>query len=192
MKISKAAWMIVGAGGFVIILAGLGMTWSGQQKEQARINEEYLLTQTRIAKPDAGQNQTRITELEQQLSGAVNRLADAKKSLKQTVISVDVADKFYEIADYYGVTVSSMGTTGNSYQAYENVGCKTISLSAAVSGDTNQILGFIAGLNEKFVTGFVQSSQINIGAPSDNGTVSRTTAGIQMVIYTYKEAENGQ
>ena len=192
MKIGKAAWMIVGAGGFVIILAGLGMTWSGQQQEQSRINEEYQLTQARLAKTDVGLDQIKITELEQQLSGAVDRLADAKETLKQTVISVDVADKFYEIADFYGVTVSSLGTSVNSYQAYENVGCKTISVYAAVFGDQNQILGFIAGLNEKFVTGFIQSSQINVGAQSDNGTVNPTTAGIQMIIYTYQEDENVQ
>ncbi len=185
MKISKAAWMIVGAGAFVIILAGLGMAWSGQMQEQSSINEELLTLDTRLANINASQFQGQIDELEQKLQASLNKAEKAEQDLIQTVISVDVADKFYEIARRYGVTVNNIGTSQISKQPYLNIGCEVISLRASVRGDLSHIIDFVIGLNKDFTTGYVQAVQLSIGREADDDS----SASLQMIVYSYLGSE---
>jgi hypothetical protein len=134
MKISKTSWMILASGVFIIVLIGLGMTRSGQISEQSRLEEELLVSAARLEKLHPADLQPQLDELEEQLQDALSLTAEAREKMKQTVISVDVADKFFEIAGYYGVTVNSLGTSSISNQPYESIDCETISLSASVTG----------------------------------------------------------
>ena len=127
--------------------------------------------------------QTQVNELEEQLKDALSQVAEAKEKMKQTVISVDVADKFYEIADFYSITVSSIGTSSTTNQPFQSIECETISLSAAVSGELTDVIDFVIGLNNNYTTGYVRSAQLAIGDEADGNSVS---ASIQMVVYSYK------
>jgi len=180
MKISKASWMILAVGAFIIILAGMGVARSGQTKEQDRINEQLSVSSARLSNLQVTSLQTQIDELEEQLKETQDQTVEARDRLKQTVISVEVADKFYEIADYYGVTVHDIGTTSISQQPYASINCETISINADVSGEPKNIIDFITGLNDNFTTGFVRSAQLT---NSDN-TTSRVN--VQMIVYSNK------
>ena len=50
-----------------------------------------------------------------------NSIEEIKARLLQSVISVDVTDKFYEIAGFYNVSVISIGTSTMSEQPFEGI-----------------------------------------------------------------------
>lgn len=169
--------MILGAGIFIILLAGLGVARSGQLKEQERLETELAVSETRLNNLQVSQFQAQISELQEQLKDTQERSAEAMARLDQTVISVDVAEKFYEIADYFGVTVTNISTTTISSQPYSSVNCETISITAAVSGDAEDLVDFVIGLNDNFTTGFVKALQLGY----ENNEI-----GIQMIVYSRK------
>jgi acetylglutamate synthase len=183
IKISKASWMILTAGTFIIVLATLGVTRSGQVKEQNRLSGELTVAETRLDNIHATQLQPQIDELEEQLKDTVSQVEEAKERLKQTVLSVDVADKFYEIAQYCGVTISSVGISRVMKQTYANISCEATSLSAAITGTLSDITDFVGGLNNNFTTGFVQSVQLSIIGETEEGL---TSASLAIIVYSYK------
>jgi hypothetical protein len=136
----------------------------------------------RLDKVDAAPSQVQLEELKQQLADNELQLTDVKDKLRQKINSVDVTDKFYEIADYYRVNVKLMGTTTISHDNYQGVSCSVISLSGTADGDLANIIDFITGLNNNFSTGFVQSAQIKV---SDD-TTGASNASISLVVYSYE------
>jgi hypothetical protein len=178
--ISKTSWMILGTGVFIIALAGLGVARSGQMQEQKKITEELALNTARLNNLQASPVDIQVNEFEETVKNAQSRTADIKAQLKQAILSVDVADKFYEIADYYSVNVTSMGTSTIAEQSFANIPCETISLSASVTGTMTDIVEFVKGLNDKFTTGFVRFAQLDLQDPL------LSMVSIQMIVYSYK------
>jgi len=183
LKISKVGWLILSAGIFVVVLAGLGITRSGQIKEQGKLGTDLATYQMRLDKVDTTQGQIQLDELKQQLADSEQQLTDVKNKLHQKIKSVDVTDKFFEIAGYYHVNVTIMGTTTIAKDNYQGVPCSIISLTGSANGDLPNIINFIAGLNNNFNTGFVQSAQIAI---SENATSTDSSASINLVVYSYE------
>jgi hypothetical protein len=183
MKISKASWMILAAGVFIIILAGLGITRSGQVNEYEALSSNLTLLSGRLNILQVGNLQTQIDEYKEQLRDAQEQTADARTKLEQTVISVDVAEKFYQIADFCEVVVKNLSTSTISPQNYKAVNCETTSLSASITGEKGNILKLVIALNNNFSTGFVRSAQFGFPG-SENGTV-----GVQMIVYTRKVSQ---
>jgi hypothetical protein len=183
VKISKASWIILAAGVFIIILAGLGMTRSGQIKEYDALSANLTFTSSRTGNIQTGKLQTEINEYTEQLKDIREQAAEARTKLDQTVISVDVAEKFYQIADYCGVIITNIDTTTISNQNYQAVGFETISVTAVMSGTTKNILDYVMALNNNFSTGFVKAAQFNFD-DSENGTVN-----IQAIVYSQEGSQ---
>lgn len=188
MKLSKASWMILGAGIFIIVLAGMGVARSGQLKTQASINEELAVVSTRLNNVNSNQFQMEISELEQQLKDINGQVVEAKDRLKQNIISVDVSEKFYDIADYYHITITSFSSTTISDSALMNIGCEMISVSATVDGKLTDMINFIIGLNNNYATGFAGSAQLSVSQVTGQDYAA---ANVQMTVYTLKEGANG-
>ncbi len=180
MKISKASWMILGAGVFIIVLAGLGLTRSGQIKAFDDLSANLSVSGARLNNLQTGQLQTEIDEYEEQLKDTLEQVNEVKEKLKQTVISFDVADKYYEIAAFCDVIVTNLSTTTISEQPYAGINCETVSLSSQVTGTPEDIIKFIIALNDTFVTGFIRAAQLTFNG--DDGC----TVTLQMSIYTTK------
>lgn len=182
-KFSKTGLLILAAGAFIVILAGLGITRYGQISEQDELNDALSLSEMRLNAVNLQPYEVQKAELLEQLVAGESLLEEAKDRLIQTVISVNVTDKFYEIAAYHSIIVDSISTTKNQIGDYEGVPCTLISVNAKVTGDLSNVIDFIAGLNNNFSTGFVQSAQIEISdATLENGT----SANILMVVYKYE------
>jgi hypothetical protein len=182
-KLSKTGLLILAAGTFIVVLAGLGITRYGQISEQTKLNDELSLSVMRLDNIDLKPFQVQLAELQEQFKDNEIQVEEAKNRLVQTVISVDVTDKFYEIAAYNSVIVNTIGTTKNQTEAYESVQFSIITINAAVTGDLSHVIDFIAGLNDNFDTGFVRSAQITItDAAAENGT----TANVMMIVYSYE------
>jgi hypothetical protein len=185
MKVSKASFMILGAGVFIIALAGLGVARSGQVQEQKLLNQDLSVNNARMNNLQVTPFEAQINELEEEAANAQSQTAEIKKRLQQTIISVDVADKFYEIADYYSVNITSISTSSISEKPYADIDCETISLSASVTGAMEDIISFVKGLNDNFATGFVKSAQLGFG------DLASSTVSVQMSVYSYKGNQDG-
>jgi hypothetical protein len=186
MKISKASWMILGAGVFIIALAGLGVARYGQVQEQNKADGELAVTNARLSNLRIAPVQAQIEELQQEVNDAQSLTEEIKAKLIQSIISVDVADKFYEVAGFYSVNVTSISTSTNSEQPFANIPCDVISLSASASGTVENIIDFVKGLNDNFTTGFIRSAQVDIHDPLDS------VVSIQMIVYSYQGETDGQ
>jgi len=183
LKFSKTGWLILSAGIFIVVLAGLGITRSGQVKEQGKLGTDLASSQVRLDKVDTTQYELQRTELTQQLTDSAQQLAEVKDKLRQKIESVDVTDKFYEIATFYSVNVTVMGTTKVSNDTYQGVEFSVISLSGTAAGEFPDIIDFIAGLNNNFSTGFVQIAQIKVNDTSSGGPWN---GDITLIVYSYE------
>jgi hypothetical protein len=183
LKFSKTGWIILSAGVFIVVLAGLGITRSGQLKEQGKLGTDLASYQMRVGVIDVTGDQVQLEELTQQLADAQDQLAEVKGKLHQLIDSVDVTDKLYEIAAFYSVNVTVMGTSQKSDENYEGVPCTVISLRATARGEFLDIIDFIAGLNNNYTTGFAQSVQIKVG---DEEAGEFTQADIDFIVYSYE------
>jgi hypothetical protein len=186
MKISKASWMILGAGVFIISLTGLGVARYGQVQEQKKLTTDLALSTTRLNKLQVTSAQPQIEELQLEVEDVKKQIEEIKARLLQSVISVDVADKFYEIAGFYDVIVTSIGTSAMSEQPFTDIMCDVISLGASVSGTMENIVDFVKGLNDNFSTGFIRSAQLDVNDPL------KSYVNIQMIVYSYRGNNDGK
>ena len=184
MKLSKTSWLILSAGVFTVVLAGLGVTRSGQMKEQDKLSEELTVSTSRLEKSQSMPLEIQFGDLQEKLKESDAQLAEAKDRLRQTVLSVDVADNFFQIANYCDVVVVNLNTTAISNNTLNDVNFSTISLSATITGELSEIIDFIISLNKGYTTGFVKSAQISVDDTSSE--TSDTRATVNMIIYSYE------
>jgi hypothetical protein len=184
-KLSKTGLLVLAAGAFIVVLACLGMTRYSQGSEEDALKGELALSAMRLGNLELKPLQEELAGLQEKLISNQTRLAEAKDNLVQSVISVDVTDKFYQIAYDNYVIVESIGTTAIQTQDYEGLPCSLTTINAVVEGDLSHIIDFVASLNDDFTTGFVKSAEINIeGAAAAGGT----SVNIIMVVYSYEES----
>ena len=181
LKLSKTSILALASGVFLVGLLSLGITRFNQVSEQDDLNEEVSVSKMMLGSMDLTSQQLQLTELQEQYAEISSQIEDAKSRLVQSVISVDVTDKIYTIAEYYDVIINNITTTKNQTEVYAGIGCLSININAAISGEMTNVIDFIAGLNDNFDTGFVRSTHLTI---SDNTTESGTSANVMMVVYT--------
>jgi hypothetical protein len=187
IKLSKISWLILSAGLFLVILVSLGVTRSGQLKEQNRLEEELSISTARVEKIETTDMRPELDEALRRVDEAKSQRDEAAQRLNQMIESVDVTDKFFAIAGHNNIQVNTLSNTQLSSESVNGVNCATISIGASVSGDISDIMDFIISLNDGYTTGYVQSVQINTSVEtSDNNTPTPTTANLYMVIYSYE------
>lgn len=184
MKLSKISWLILSAGVFIVVLAGLGLTHSQQLQEQTRLDEELVITETRLNTSQVTQLRQQQEELQEQLDESIINLAEAKDRLRWPIASVDVTDEFFSIAHYHDLVVMLLATSPIKQEILTSIGCSAITLRAGVTGELSDVISFIISLNNDFTTGIVESISISIPETSCN----QTSATIQMIIYSYQGA----
>ncbi len=183
LKLSKTSWLVLSAGIFIVVLAGLGVTRSQQLKEQTQLDEEMSLSTMRVNSIRVADLHPQLEELQQRLEESEAQFIEVKGRLRQTVVSADVTDKFFVIAEYCGVEIMNLSTTQISTQTVEGISCSAISITATVEGEVPSIIDFIISLNDGFTIGNVQSARISIPEESSD---SEPSASIQMVVYSYE------
>jgi TolA-binding protein len=189
LKLSKMAWLILSAGIFVVVLAGLGFTYSGQKSEQNTLKDELEVSKARLEKTqDTGTQQQQIDQLEERLTDSQARLDEAKGKLLQAILSVDVTEKFFQIAESSGVSVKSFGTTDVQSAQVAGVTCSRISLHGLVEGELLELVNFIVNLNQNFITGYVTSAQITVEEEAGEDS----TTNIQLEVYSSKGINDGK
>jgi hypothetical protein len=183
LRLSKTGWLILSAGIFIVILAGLGVTRSSQLKEQNQLEEELNLSTMRLDQVQTTELRPQLEELQQRVEEGEAQLKDAKDRMRQTVDSADVTEKFFVIAEYCGVTIMNLGTTPISKHSVQGIDCSRISINTLVQGEVSNIIDFIISLNDGFTTGNVEATQIIIPEQPSSEIPSAT---IQTTVYAYK------
>jgi hypothetical protein len=188
LKLSKTSWLILAAGIFVVVLAGLGIARSQQLSEQGRLDEELSFSQMSLDNLQIDELQFQLEELQQTAEEEQLQLDEAVQLLDQTVVSVEVTDEFFAIAKSCGVLVVNLNTSPILPNKYEGIGLSATSLNAAVEGAVPNLIDFVESLNNDFTTGLIKFTQIDIPPSSSNETPS---ASVQMIIYSYEGNNNG-
>jgi hypothetical protein len=201
-KLSKTGWLILSAGVFLVVLAGLGLTRSQQMTEQTKLDEELNQIEKRIDAIKTTQLTQQLENLGQKAEESQLLLKDAKARLDASVISVDVADEFFKIAVANSVNITTMSTSVIAQVKYGDIGVSTISLSGTVTGQKQRIIDFIIGLNNGYITGNLGSVHVAFGQgveqseseqaqEEESGESNELKAGeaeasISMIIYSYE------
>ena len=180
LKLSKTSWLILSAGIFVVVLAGMGLTRSQQLQEQTELNEALNVNETRLNQFNISELQRQRDELQEKIDDIGIQLDEAKYGLRATVESIEVVDDFFFIASKCDVDVIDISSSIIGGEGVNGVNCSTISLSATVSGEQlSDVVDFIISLNNDYTTGNVKSCQMAIS--EENISVN-----IQMIVYSYE------
>lgn len=183
MKLTKTSWLILSIGIFVVVVASLGITRSQQLQEKDQLNEKLSVAELRLSRLQVKELRQQQEELQGRLDEREMQLMAAKDSLRQPIESIDVTDEFFAIAQYCGVKVMSISSSGIKSEKLGSVGCSVISLNAVVDGEVSNLISFVIKLNNDFTTGVVKSAQISI---PETDCEDEPAASIQMVVYAYE------
>ena len=187
LKLSKTSWLILSAGVFLVILAGLGLTRSQQLGELSSSTDQLKIASTRLNNLDTTDLKNQVESLQEQISLGQADLKDATSRLSKSVISADVAEEFYDIADSSNVTVASFTSTPISSNSLQGIPVSETSLSGRVQGTLEHVIDFIINVNTQFRTGYVKSASLSIdnSSPDEVGVDALTSASVQIIIYSY-------
>lgn len=190
IKLSKTGWLILSAGIFIVMLAGLGLTRSQQMQDQELSTEELTLAARRLDNLDVTALRNEVQSLQEQIDLGKADLADAINRLDKSVISADVAEDFYDLALVSGVSVHSFTSSPIVQDTLEGIPVSQTAVSGSVEGTLEQIIDFIINVNTSFRTGYIQSATIALNPPVSPELDLDAMGGgsIQMIIYSYTEA----
>ena len=177
LHLSKTSWLILSAGVFLVVLAGLGLTRYQQMQEQNTLGDELELSEKRLAALKTAQLSQQLEDLRVEVEENQAQLEEAQARLHQTVLSVDVTDELFKIAEYSSVNITEMSTTTISQAEYEGITLSTISIAAKVSGTDENMVKLVASLNNDYVTGNIEVAQISF---CQEETI------INMIIYSFE------
>jgi len=184
LKLSKTSWLLLTAGIFIITFASLGAVRYQQANQQNQLNEQLTLAEAKLNEFQIEQLSYQKGELEKQLSQANAQLRTAKDTLSQPTGSIATSGTLFDTAKAYGVEVTELSSSGLVSEELEGVPCSVLSLAVRVEGDVSDLIGFIAELNNDFMSGVVQSVEISI---PETISEEEPSANIQLVIYTYQD-----
>lgn len=177
LHLSKTSWLILSAGVFLVVLAGLGLTRSQQMGEQNKLGAELELSEKTLAALKTAQLSQQLENLKVDVEESQTQLEEAQARLRQTVVSVDVSDELFKIAEYCSVNITEMSTTTISQKEYGGITLSTISLTAKVKGTDENVINYVASLNNDYVTGNLETAQINF---------CKEETTITMLIYSFE------
>jgi hypothetical protein len=189
IKLTKTGWLILAAGVFVVVLGSLGVTRTQQLKEKSQLDEDLRNSTEVLEKLQATDLSNQRDDLQQKVEEGQVLLQEAAKRLDETVVSVDVSDELFDIAEYCGVTVMRLSTTPIKENVFEGIGLDVTNMNVLVNGNLSNLVDFIVSLDNDYTTGLVKSFQINV--PHASSSNESPSANVQIMIYSYEEDNNG-
>lgn len=179
INLSKTSWIILSVGVFVVVLAGLGVTYSQQIKEKNELQGELAVTDLRLEKLNIVELQQQESQLLEEIEAETTELESALARIHQNIESIDVTNTCYLLASQNGVEVIGIGSTETESAEIEDLGLSKITLNISVSGPLPDIMDYITDLNDEFITGHVVSVQMSFNEAPPH-------ASIQLNIYSYE------
>ena len=182
MKLSKKSWLIITIGIFIILSVGLWTVHSQQVNEQKQLQDKLNTAELKLNGFQTGQLSHRQNELEEQLSQTLSQSETARTILSQPIGSIAISGIMFDIAAANSVNITEISSSGLASEELAGLTCSVLPLTAKVEGDLTDLVSFITKLNDELENGVVKSVEISV--PEMTG--EKTSANIQMVIYTYQ------
>jgi len=189
MRLGKKAQIFLAGGIFVVLMASLFMVYSQHNQEQSRLSDELSLVQLALAgfSPEKLSAQQRV--LESRLTRTELELGTAKTKLRQSILSIEVTDTLFDVADTHNVEIIGIDSPGVTDEELEGVSLSILSLTAMVEGDVSNLVNFIVELSEEFPTSVDASVEILFPTSVDESEetdVEKPIASIELRIHTYE------
>ena len=182
INLSKTSWIILSVGIFLVVLGGLGVTYSQKVKEKSKAEEDLELTNIRLDMFNISELETEKYNLEVNLANKTKQHETLSKGLVQSVISSDVTEKCYEIADESNVEIFSIGSTEIKNVKLAALECISINVQVTVTGELSDFVTYVQNINKEFSTGYISSIKIEISEVEDEPN----KATIQLAVYSYE------
>jgi len=189
MRLGKKAQIFLAGGIFVVLMASLFMIYYQHNQEQSRLSDELSLVQLTLARfsPEKLSAQQRV--LESRLTRTELELGTAKTKLRQSILSIEVTDTLFDVADTHNVEIIGIDSPGVTDEELEGVSLSILSLTAMVEGDVSNLVNFIVELSEEFPTSVDASVEILFPTSVDESEetdVEKPIASIELRIHTYE------
>ena len=101
MRLSKTAWLILGAGVFIIAFGTLFMLHSQQSGEQEWLEDSLSVAQAALPQliSEREDLKSQLTQLESQLTQATSSLSSSKARFPKSVQSIEYDEALFDIAE---------------------------------------------------------------------------------------------
>ena len=182
INLSKTSWIILSVGIFLVVLGGMGVTYSQKMKDKKEVDEKLELTNVRLDMFNIAELEDEKYYLETKLAGSTSLHESLSKDLVESVISSDVTEKCYEIADQSNVEVFNIGSTEIKTVDLAALECISINVQVTVTGELPDFVTYVEKLNKEFSTGYITSIKVEI-AEDEN---EENKATIQLSVYSYE------
>ena len=179
INLSKTSWIILAVGVFIVVLAGLGVTYSQQIKEKNELQNELAVTDLRLEKLNIEELQQQENQLLEEKEAETVDFELALAKIHQTIESIDVTDECYLLASQSGVEVIDIGSLETDSAEIGELGVSQITVSVGVRGSLPHIIDYITELNDNFTTGHVVTVRMDFEQVPPY-------ASIQLIIYSYE------
>lgn len=199
MRLSKTAWLILGAGIFIIAFATLYMVYSRRSGEQEQLNSSLAVAQGALPQliSEREDLESQLTQWESQLTEATSSLAKIEARFPESVQSIEYDERLFELADDCDLEITSLTASEPSSKKVkveaedikvEDITYATTSFRVEVRGEVDDILDFINAIatGEHFITATVESVDMDIPEPEEGEEAEKPTATIELVIYGYE------
>jgi len=192
MKLSRTFWLILGIGISVIAVGILGWFYLDQRGEQQRLDDNLAVAQrtypTLVSQRD---------DLENALAQATSLLNAARSGFPDSVDSIRVDEKLFEIADDCEIT--KLTASEPSDEKVEGITYITAPFVVDVKGEVADILDFINTIatDEYFINATIELVDIVVPEPltekekrglteDEIKEAKKPSATINLVIYGYQ------
>ena len=175
-RLSRTAWIVLGAGIFVIAFAALYMLYSQQGREQQRLESEIGLAQATTSRVDSEKKdwesqlikfQGELAQVESELSLAKSRLSRSQASLPSSVESIEYGERLFLIADGWMLKITSLTSSEPSDEEATDITLTVTSFRVTVNGQVDDILGFVNTIaaDPNFTNATVKLVDMNVPEP---------------------------
>lgn len=194
MKLSRTAWLILGIGVFAIAFVSLYVVYLQQGREQQRLDDSLSLAQATLPTVVLERD-----DLKNALAQATSLLNAARSGFPDSVDSIRVDEKLFEIAKICDLKITSLTTSEPSDEEVETVTYSVAPFVVDVKGEVADILDFINTIatDEYFTNTTVELVDIVVPEPltekEKRGLTEAAIAGretpsatIDLIIYGYQ------
>lgn len=190
MKLGRTAWLALGIGAFVIILATLAMVYFRQSSEQGDLSKSLANAGTQLTKLVSGRG-----ALESQLKGQQSQLDEAKSLLNSSKANfpvfptgIEYDEVLVQIAKANHLEVMNMSAEQPRQKKVGDITFTIISFDVEVSGEVPSIIGMVSDISKDTRLVSVTVDAVEIKVPetlTPEGEPTKPSATIKLSGYCY-------
>lgn len=175
MKLSKTSWFVILVGVLIVAFAALGMAYSNQGGEQARLDKDLAQAQLILSKFSSN-FQAEKQELNDKMSQAKAEIDVLKPVLSPSIESIEAVDSLFKIAQNCNMVILNVTASALAKEKLNGANYATVQLTVKVQGQQTNILGFITEWTKTNPTGVIQSVETTLSVNKNPATTDNTTA----------------